>query len=159
MKALSRRLVAPFLSLLLLLPLGSSSLAASSPANVRSHAGRMAAVTISITTTGTVWGKVTSKYTVKGRTTTRSCATATCTLRVPRGATLHLSQSPIDSSTWPFKDWKVTVNHRTSTMMGSAISVKVSGIVRVKAIYVVAGGSGYGSGSGSGGSGSGAGWP
>jgi hypothetical protein len=99
----------------------------------------MDAVTLKITVTGsTVWGTVNAKYTFQQHTTTRSCSAASCRLHIPQGVTLHLSQTPADSATWPFQDWRVKSPQRTRTMSASSIKVKVTGTLSVKAIYVLA---------------------
>lgn len=102
----------------------------------------MAPVTVSITmSSGTVWGKVTARYTFRGHAASRSCTAARCTLRVPQGAMLHLTQVARDSATWPFKNWQVNVNHRSRTMPAHSIAIAVQGSVSVTAVYVVAGSS------------------
>lgn len=57
-------------------------------------------LTVNITSTGTVWGKV--KIDPLGKT----CTTATCTYKnVPLSQNLTLTETPTDSSTWPFGGW------------------------------------------------------
>ena len=148
-----RSLLPPLLSVLLFLGLSGGALASTPQLTAHRSSMRTDPVKISITTTGaTVWGTVAAKYTSQGRTTRRTCSAASCTLRVPRGVTLHLSQTATNASTWPFKDWQVMANQRTQTKMGSSIALKVRGNISVTAVYVVAqsqssssssGGSGY----------------
>ena len=127
------------LSVLLLLAVSGGALAATQQLTAPRHAPRMDAVTVSITaTSGTVWGSVSARYTYRHHTTHRSCSAASCTLQVPQGVVLHLSQVAHDSATWPFKDWQVTAQRGTRTMMSSAIAVKVTRSMSVTAVYVVA---------------------
>jgi hypothetical protein len=107
----------------------------------------MLPVKIDITATGgTVWGKVKAQYRFQSQTFHKSCDSARCTLRIPQGVTVHLSQSATDSSTWPFKKWQVREHNKTKTMTSGSISLKAVGNVTVTAVYVVAqsSSSGYG---------------
>jgi hypothetical protein len=127
------------LSIVALLAIGGTAYAASPAGTSQRHAAvRMNAVTIAITTTsGNVWGSVTAKYTYQHHLVSRSCAAASCTTRIPQGVTVHFSQSAKDSSTWPFKSWQLTTNHKTRTVTSSAPAVKVNGPMSVTAVYVL----------------------
>jgi hypothetical protein len=126
----------PFIALL---AIGGTAFAASPARASHRHAAvRMNAVTIAITTTsGTVWGSVTAKYTYQHHLLSRSCAAASCTTRIPQGVTVHFSQTAKDSSTWPFKSWQLTANHKTRTVTSNAPAVKVNGPMIVSAVYVL----------------------
>ena len=147
-----RSLLPPLLSALLSVGLGSGAIAASPQATAHGHALRMSSVKIAITATGgTVWGTVSASYTYQRHTTRRSCSAASCTLRVPQGVTLRLSQAAKSTATWPFQDWQVTAHQRRQTVMGSSIAVKVTGNTSVTAVYVLqsqssSGNGGYGPG-------------
>lgn len=131
-------LLLPFLSTLLLFGSVGGVLASSPTVAAHRHAARMAPVTLMITTTnGIVWGTVTAKYTFGQQTMRRSCSAATCTLRIPQGVTLHLSQVARNTATWPFKDWQITTPKRTQTRMAKRIAVKVTGSLSVSAEYVL----------------------
>jgi len=96
------------------------------------------AITIYITqTSGTVWGTVTAAYTFKQRAYHRSLTAAKSTLTVPNGVKLHLSQTPTNASSWPFKKWTVTHNHKTNVVMSSSTTVKVAGKMSITAVYVL----------------------
>jgi hypothetical protein len=103
-------------------------------------------VVLHITSTGsTVWGSVNARYTRGGTSHQRSCSAATCTLHIPQGVTLHLSQTTMDAATWPFQDWKITTAHHTRSMTAGSIHLKVTGATVVRAVYVLAqSGSSYG---------------
>jgi hypothetical protein len=113
------------------------------------------AVTVSITTTGsTVWGKVTLRYTLRGRRVQKTCSRTTCRFHVPLGVRVHLRQQPTDATTWPFKDWEITPSRPGATMhtvSASSLSMKVQSGMKVQAVYVVA--------TSSSSSGGGGGWP
>jgi hypothetical protein len=95
-------------------------------------------VTIKITTTGTtVWGTVKAYYTVNGARVNKSCVKTKCTIKAPQGVALHLKQTPTNSSTWPFQDWKLTSGGNTKTVAGSSTSFKVKGKSTVTAVYVL----------------------
>jgi hypothetical protein len=122
-----------------LLAVGKGALAAS-PAlpSHASAAARTSSVTISITSTsGYTWGTVTARYAVGHRTTSHTCSSARCVLRVPQGATVHLSQVPTNSSTWPFKDWQISARNHTRLVMSPSVAIKVSGKTLVTAVYIL----------------------
>lgn len=122
-----------------LIALSTSALAFTPAAAAQSRAAKMDAVKISITSTGgTVWGTVTAAYTYKHAATTRTCSAATCSLRIPAGVTARLSQTATDSSTWPFKSWKIASKGHKSTRTATTVKFKVTGKVSVTAIYVLA---------------------
>jgi hypothetical protein len=134
-----RSLVSMLLFALLLFAFAAGALAASSRLAVQRHADvRMSPVTISITTTnGTTWGAVTTRYTFRHQMTRRTCSAASCTLQVPKGVMVHLSQVPTTSGSWPFKDWQISTHHRTTTVMTTSLAVKVTGSMTVTAVYVL----------------------
>src|SRR5947209_1037860 len=87
----------------------STLLAAAPPSLAAQHLqAKTDRLSVSITTTGsTVWGKVTVKYTHAGHKTSAACTTAHCQFHVPQGATVHLTQSQMDATTWPFSKWQL----------------------------------------------------
>jgi hypothetical protein len=95
-------------------------------------------VTISITTTnGTTWGTVTVKYTIRHQLTRHTCSAASCTLEIPKGVKVHLSQIPTNSGSWPFKDWQITAHRRMTTVMTASLVITVTGSTTVAAVYVL----------------------
>lgn len=101
-------------------------------------------LTIHITTTGgTVWGKVTVRYSFRHHVKRHSCARASCTFAIPSGFTLHLSQSPTNSSTWPFSRWLMHQSgSRTRPLKGRAPSFKFTRNSTLTAVYVLSGNQG-----------------
>jgi hypothetical protein len=101
-------------------------------------------LTIHITATGgTVWGRVLVRYNHVQRT----CASASCTLTVPHGATVRLSQSATNAATWPFQQWTVQptkAGMKPWNAKGSATTLKMKTSYAVTAVYVVASSGGYG---------------
>lgn len=66
-------------------------------------------LSVRVTTTGvTAWGKVTVSYTLAGSRMRQTCSSARCTLAVPAGVLLHLTESARSASTWRFKEWKIS---------------------------------------------------
>lgn len=98
-----------------------------------SHAP-MVKLTIKITDTGTLWGKV--KATWKGG--KASCHAATCHVKVPMDAKVTLTQTPTDTSTWPFKDWTIKQGSNTKQSKAPKLHVTVKKPVTVTAVYVLA---------------------
>ncbi len=98
-------------------------------------------LTLNITTTGsTVWGTVKASWKSGGKTTTKACSQSKCTWSLPASAKLKLTQSPLDSQTWPFKSWTVKEGGKTKTSSATSMTVKLtSSKVRVTALYVLAG--------------------
>lgn len=119
------------------LVVGGASAVNAAPAAQHS-AVSMAKLTIKVTDTGTVWGTVKVKYTVAGKSTTKSCNAASCKYNVPKGAKLHLSQTPTNTSTWPFKRWTIKAGSTTKTSVKNSITVTFSKPTVITAVYVVA---------------------
>lgn len=96
---------------------------------------------IHITATGgTVWGKVRIRYIFRHRHVQRLCSKVACNLAVPAGVKIHLTQSPTDSSTWPFKQWKLhAAGSRTRVLKAAAPTFKITRNSTVIAVYVVGG--------------------
>jgi predicted lipoprotein with Yx(FWY)xxD motif len=84
-----------------------------------------------------VWGKVTAHYSVHGKTLNTPCASATCTLVLPPGVAVKLTQKPLNSTTWAFKAWHVSTitSTRARVLRSSAITLKANSSVNVTAIY------------------------
>jgi hypothetical protein len=122
-----------------LFALSTGAFASAPMAAARSHTAKMDSVKITITSTGaTVWGTVTVAYTYRHAATSRTCSTATCSLQIPAGVTAHLSQTATDSSTWPFKSWKIASKGHKSTRTATSVKLKITGQMSVSAVYVVA---------------------
>jgi predicted lipoprotein with Yx(FWY)xxD motif len=88
-------------------------------------------------TDGTVWGRVTARYSYAGRHTQLSCAQATCSFLVPYGVTVHLRQTAIDAATWPFKQWQIRAKAGATRRMQGSASLRMVTNYRVRAIYVL----------------------
>lgn len=98
-------------------------------------------LTVKITkASGTVWGKVTVDYKSGGKwKMLGSCKKAKCKMHPPAMVKLQLKEKPVDSTTWPFKDWKVKNGGKTTTKMGKKLKFEIKGSkATVKAIYVLA---------------------
>jgi len=96
---------------------------------------------ISITNSGsTVWGKVDLSYVYQGKTFKASCSKSSCTETVHAGVKVHLTETPTDSTTWPFSKWQIdAVNggaSRSST--NTTIDVKSHDDYNISAVYVLA---------------------
>lgn len=139
MSATLRFGLSTFISGLSLLVMSIGTVSAAPAVSGRHAAARMDPVTITITNTGgTVWGSVTASYTYKHAKMTKTCTTATCALRIPQGVTARLSQTPTDSSTWPFQSWTINSKGHTSTKTSASVKLKVTGKIAVTAVYVLA---------------------
>jgi hypothetical protein len=127
----------------LLLALSLTSVAApvlaASPSARASHAPAAVhaqQLTIDITTTGsTVWGTVTARYAYKGHTVSRSTRQSASTFTVPRGVTVHLTQKPLNSVTWPFEQWTIVRGAQTVNRSVGSTTVKVNHNLKVTAVY------------------------
>jgi Secreted repeat of unknown function len=62
---------------------------------------------LSITNTGVQWGTVTIKGTYRGTKISKSCSNPSCSYKLHAGVTFHLTQTPYQSSTWPFTGWTI----------------------------------------------------
>jgi len=91
------------------------------------------------TTSGTVWGKVKVSYKAGGKTVKHTCSTASCSYAVAKGTKVSLHQTPTDSSTWPFSQWKITAGGKSTSSSKPALKVTVSGTMKVTAVYVAGG--------------------
>jgi plastocyanin len=141
MPAMLRFGLSTFISVLSVLVMSIGTVSAAPTVTGRHAAARMDPVTITITitsTSGTVWGSVTAAYTYKNAKTTKTCSTSSCALRIPQGVTARLSQTPTDSSTWPFQSWTVNSKGHTRTKTNASIKLKVTGKTTVSAVYVLA---------------------
>jgi PKD repeat protein len=87
---------------------------------------RMEQLTIRITKTSQVWGKVDVSYSGD------SCAEQTCKYDPPRGSRVNLKELLADASTWPFKVW--TLNGRTISSTPT-LTFNMSGASVVTANY------------------------
>src|SRR5690348_16523953 len=104
MQALPRIVKAPMLGAALILALASGA-----PGVSQAATAHMSPVSIAITATGgTVWGTVIARYKMGQKSSKHACSAASCTLQVPTGVTLHLSQTPRNTATWPFKGWQIS---------------------------------------------------
>jgi hypothetical protein len=96
----------------------------------QASAGTSCPLTVTITSSlGTTWGTVTA---AEGG-STFTFGQATRTVGIPCGATVHLSERPTDSNSWPFHDWRVG----TEKVIGTSTSTVVTGAVEVNAVYVL----------------------
>ena len=100
-------------------------------------------LTIGITTTGgTVWGKVLARYSFNQRQVVQVCSKRTCAFPVPHGVRVHLSQTPTDAMSWPFKNWEIKGIRTTASirLVGNAsTSFKMKGSYRVNVVYTITG--------------------
>jgi hypothetical protein len=109
-----------------------------SPAGAAPSHAAMNRLTIAITTTsGSVWGKVTARYTWSHKNALKSCSQTKCTFQIPHGAMLHVKQTATNTATWPFKDWVVKTSRGTATKMGSSVSMKMNANATVTAVYIL----------------------
>jgi len=110
-----------------------TALAAPQHGRARTAATKYGTLTINITDTGgTVWGTVSAKPLKK------SCDKSKCTFtKIKIGTKITLTETPTDSSTWPFNGW--TLNKKGA---GSAttLTFKMAKTDNVTATYVVPGG-------------------
>ena len=83
-------------------------------------------LTVSITNTGTQWGKV------KVSSINKTCAKASCSYKVKVGTKLTLTEKATDSSTWPFCGW--TLNGK-SKGTASKLSFKMGSKDKVSVTY------------------------
>lgn len=108
------------------------------------HSTSVAALTMKITDTGTVWGTVTLVYRHAGATVHKSCNAAICRLSIPKGARVRISQTPTNSTTWPFQKWIVRVGNASKISTATSVTVAVSRPMTISAVYVLASsGGGY----------------
>lgn len=97
------------------------------PSHSKSQATKLQ-LTIHITkASGIVWGKVTNNVNSK------VCSKTTCTYKIAKGKKVKLTETPKDSTTWPFKDWKLNGKKKGSS---ATLSFKMSKAETAKAIYV-----------------------
>jgi|SRR5579872_4632027 len=122
----------------LLLTSAAGAFAAASNSHANAGKDKLA---VNITTTGsTVWGTVKASWKSGSKTTTKTCSHSKCSWNLPAGAKVKLTQTPLDSQTWPFKSWTVKQNGKTKTSSASSTKVKLSSPkVTVTALYVLAG--------------------
>jgi hypothetical protein len=82
---------------------------------------------------------VSVRYTVADHRFRSACAASTCSFTVPAGITLHLTQTPTNSATWPFKEWKVTLagSHRAQLLMSNTVALKLERSGKITAVYVL----------------------
>jgi predicted lipoprotein with Yx(FWY)xxD motif len=103
----------------------------------------MERLVIKITTTaGTVWGKVRVRYMYNHTRVHHVCSQQKCTFHVPYGVIVHLSQTPTDASTWPFKKWQIKelgMSTKSKTVTTSTTSLKMDANYVVTAVYVAGG--------------------
>jgi predicted lipoprotein with Yx(FWY)xxD motif len=100
-------------------------------------------LTIGITTTGgTVWGKVVARYSYDQQQVVQVCSKRTCSFPVPHGVRVHLSQTPTDAMSWPFKNWELKglrTTARTQVVTTASTSFKMKRSYRVNVVYTVMG--------------------
>lgn len=100
-------------------------------------------LTLHISATGsTAWGKISGTYRFAGKTQHLACSSARCQFAVPQGATVRLSQTPVNASTWPFKGWTLKAARMgfTRRTLRSSVSFTMNGKYGITAKYVASGG-------------------
>jgi hypothetical protein len=103
------------------------------------HAAPGFKLVVTITDTGTLWGKVKASYASGGKTVTKTCAKPKCTWTIFASTTVKLTQTPTNSKTWPFKEWQVKkAGASTRAVTKGTLTVAVNGNYSVNALYVVA---------------------
>lgn len=114
---------------------GCSASPANTPsASPHASAGTSCSLTVAITTTaGTTWGTVTASSSSANFTQFIFSSPST-TVAIPCRASVHFKERPIDSNTWPFRNWKVD----KQTVTGTSASIVVNGAAEVRAVYVLA---------------------
>lgn len=133
----SKRLAAP-----VLLAAGFAA-ALATPIHAQGSASALHAktdrVVVKITDTGTLWGIVKATYKAHGKSVTKTCSKATCSWKIPAGTKIKLSETPTNSQTWPFKDWKIAKKgSHAKTVTKTSTTFKVKGNYAVNVVYVVA---------------------
>jgi hypothetical protein len=93
------------------------------------HATNTLAVKIAATPTSpTIWGSVKVTYKSGGHVhTVGTCPKAGCTFHPPTKMKLSLVETPRNSTTWPFKNWKVKTGTSTKTYTSKTISLSIMG--------------------------------
>ncbi|HEV3310369.1 MAG TPA: hypothetical protein VG815_07615 [Chloroflexota bacterium] len=84
-------------------------------------------LSIKITDTGTLWGKV--SVSPGGKT----CKSASCSFQITKGASVTLKETPNNSTTWPFSGW--TLNGKNAGK-ARTLKFKMSKAETAKATYV-----------------------
>jgi len=90
------------------------------------------------TTAGHAWGTVTARWTFGGMHLSRSCARSACSLFVPSGTTVRLTEKPANAKVRAFGEWRIRVLHKTTTLRisrGSTIRLKLNRSYRIAAVY------------------------
>lgn len=104
----------------------------------------MVKLTINITPHGsTAWGMVTGSYSYNAHVIKlSSCNKPTCVAKVHAATTVHLTETPVASATWPWSNWTVkAVNAGGSTRSSTATRINVTArdAYRVSATYTYSG--------------------
>jgi Ice-binding-like len=86
---------------------------------------------------GIVWGTVTVEYMLNGSMhTIGRCHQTTCHFSPPHMVQLHLLQEPVNSTTWPFNQWKLTNGGKSTMHHGGKLSFVIkNGAATVLAVY------------------------
>jgi hypothetical protein len=87
-------------------------------------------LTVKITDTGTVWGKVTITPGSK------TCSAATCHYSFKQNTKMTLKETPTNRTTWPFCHWVQNGKARTSA---KTFHFKLTKAMTVTALYTVPG--------------------
>jgi hypothetical protein len=94
-------------------------------------------LTVTITDTGTLWGTVKVAYTAAGKSKTKTCAKTKCSWSLATGTKVTLTQTPTNSTTWPFKEWQVKTGSTKTNVTTSPLKLTMNAPYSVNALYVV----------------------